>query len=86
MNVVFLSGLVALVLLVPVLVRHYLEHLPFAPHCPACHALTSPASAHAVPARLIPAFAQTVVRRCARCGWKGRMRWRWAPGPARGSL
>jgi len=85
MNVIFLSGLVALVLAVPVLVHHYLERLPFAPYCPVCHALTSPASVRLVPARLIPALTHTVVRYCTSCGWRGRMRWRWAPGPARGS-
>lgn len=86
MSFIFLSGLLALLLLVPVLVRHYLEHLPFAPNCPVCHALTGPAGAHALGMRLIPAFAHTVVRRCVRCGWKGRMRWRWAPGAARGPI
>lgn len=86
MNIVFLSGLVALVLLVPTLVHHYLVRLPIAPNCPACHAITSSVSTRSVPSRLFPALAQTAVRRCASCGWKGRMRWRWAPGAARGSL
>jgi hypothetical protein len=63
----------------PFAVVHYLNRLPYAPECPHCRAVT--AQAAQVPGwcdRACAAIAATPVRSCTRCGWSGRMRWRWA--------
>jgi hypothetical protein len=61
----------------PSLLRQYVERLPEAPSCPACRSTTRQ-SLSSVVGDWIPALSMTVVRECARCGWRGRMRWRWA--------
>lgn len=76
-------GLVLLGLLavaVPLLVGSYLGRLPEAPACPECRALTlaRPEAGWFLIARLVP----VTLRECTQCGWRGRMRWRWARSPA----
>jgi hypothetical protein len=80
--------LVMTVTLVPVLLgtlERYVERLPDAPLCPACHGLTRGSDSAGWVGMLLPAFSQTVMRDCARCGWEGRMRLRFAPEGARRS-
>jgi len=72
---IVLLGLLAVAL--PLLVGRYLWRLPEAPACPECRAVTLAAASRAgwVPlSRVVP----VTVRECSRCGWRGRMRWRWA--------
>ena len=70
-------GVILAVLLVPAMVQLYLQRLPVAPACPACRRTTRPVEGGAA-ARLLPALASTTLGECTRCGWRGRMRWRWA--------
>lgn len=79
--------LVALALAAPLFVLHYLCRLPEAPGCPTCRAVTCEAGPRGVPSAVDRAFAlvsATRVRRCTSCGWRGRMRWRWAVQKSRG--
>ncbi|MDB4947786.1 MAG: hypothetical protein JWM27_435 [Gemmatimonadetes bacterium] len=59
-------------------VLHYVHRLPVAPECPRCRAVTAERPRGTALDRLCGALAATPVRRCGRCGWSGRMRWRWA--------
>ncbi|HEU4457383.1 MAG TPA: hypothetical protein VFR81_30215 [Longimicrobium sp.] len=68
----------ALMLVAPLAASHYLARLPYAPECPRCRAVTSPPSRIGAADRLYARLAATSVRRCGRCGWGGRMRWRLA--------
>lgn len=61
----------------------YAAGLPEAPACPQCHAISREAHGWAVE-RLFTRVSATAVRECARCGWRGRMRWRWALSPSGG--
>ncbi len=63
----------------PGLAALYLARLPFAPECPSCRAVTSPHRGRSAVDRLVAMAAATPVRKCARCGWAGRMRWKLAP-------
>jgi hypothetical protein len=63
----------------PGLAALYLARLPFAPECPHCRAVTSPHRGRGAVDRLVAVMAATPVRKCARCGWAGRMRWKLAP-------
>lgn len=74
----FLAGVAALVVAGPVLFTRYLRHLPEAPACPTCCSVTRDANSILMFAMLLPSLTATAVRECTRCGWKGRMRWRWA--------
>ena len=70
-------GVILAVLLLPAMVQLYVHRLPEAPACPSCRRTTRPmGEGHA--ARLVPALAATTLGECTRCGWRGRMRWRWA--------
>jgi hypothetical protein len=68
----------AFLLLFPTLVDRYLQRLPDAPLCPGCHALTRGPNEPGMAACLLPILATTVFRECLTCGWKGRMRLRFA--------
>jgi len=61
----------------------YVQRLPVAPTCPSCRAVTRESGARAWAAQIVPALAVTFVGECSRCGWRGRMRWRWATRSAR---
>jgi hypothetical protein len=55
----------------------YMVNLPYAPECPTCKCVTSQRRT----GRLDRVFAHmggADARRCHRCGWSGRMRWRLA--------
>ena len=69
----------------PLGVFHYLTRLPFAPECPRCRGVTEQGGMGAPLDWLLGALAPTTPRRCGRCGWAGRMRWRLAPQPSRRS-
>ena len=66
----------------------WLAHLPAAPECPRCRAVTGQRGTTRAFDRFCAALSATPVRRCPRCGWAGRMRWHMAreripPGPRR---
>lgn len=67
-----------LVIATPVLAALYLRTLPEAPACPGCSAVTRIASQDRF-GHLLREMRVSAVRECTRCGWRGRMRWRWAP-------
>lgn len=85
-NALLLSTVCAGLLLfgVPALVRRYVGRLPEAPECPGCFAVTRMAEGGWLPSFLHRRFPITAVRECTRCGWRGRMRWRWAPRRVQG--
>jgi hypothetical protein len=61
----------------------YLEHLPFAPACPSCRSVARSTGRDWPGLYLLPRLADTFLAKCARCGWRGRMRWRLAPRQVR---
>jgi len=63
----------------PWVLARYHGRLPYAPECPHCHTVTGQLPARGALARAYEALTASAVRRCARCGWAGRMRWRLAP-------
>ncbi|HEX8694302.1 MAG TPA: hypothetical protein VF746_17915 [Longimicrobium sp.] len=75
---VCLIALFALAVALPWAAAHYLSRLPYAPECPLCRAVTVDPGRTGVLDRVCAVAATTPVRRCARCGWAGRMRWRLA--------
>ena len=81
---IFVTGLAALLVALPFVLNRYLQRLPSAPICPACQAVTRERPSGGWVAHAWPALAMTVVRECVRCGWAGRMRWRWATRSVRG--
>lgn len=82
MTILALAAL-ALGVAAPAITLHYLHRLPYAPACPYCREVTQPGSGATVVDRAWARIAATAVRRCGRCGWSGRMRWRLAPGRTR---
>lgn len=76
--------LFAFALSAPWAASHYLARLPYAPECPSCRAVTTPPGRAGALDRLYALAAATCVRRCGRCGWAGRMRWRLAEQRAGG--
>lgn len=78
-------GLAALCAVVPFLFLRYLQQLPEAPACPSCRAVTRATQVRWSLAHAVPMLGTTFRAECTRCGWKGRMRWRWAPSSLRGS-
>ena len=77
-----LLSLVIAALAAPGILLHYLSRLPDAPACPACRAVTCEAVSRVTPVlgdRLWAVLDATPPRNCTECGWRGRMRWRWAP-------
>ncbi|HEX5724943.1 MAG TPA: hypothetical protein VFX98_05730 [Longimicrobiaceae bacterium] len=81
--VVSMTMILALAAAVPLVAAHYLARLPFAPECPQCRSMTGQPQPHTLVDRLCALMAATPVRRCGRCGWAGRMRWRLAGERAR---
>lgn len=75
-------ALLAIVMAAPLLLDRYLRQLPVAPACPSCNSVASQVEGACSLALLLPALAKTFLAECARCGWRGRMRWRWAPRAA----
>ena len=83
MSLVLLFAVVtALLLILPGVLYRYVRHLPDAPLCPGCRALTSSRDESSLTVLLLPTLAATVLRECGRCGWRGRMRLRLAPESA----
>lgn len=69
---------------VPLVAAWYLSHLPDAPHCPACRAVTAERLRPSSLDRWLARLGGADLRTCPRCGWIGRMRWRLAPGRVQG--
>jgi len=76
----------AVLLAVPIVLGLYWGQLPEAPACPLCRAITHRLQGTTAVHRLLVLLPTpvTAVRGCSRCGWQGRMRWRWAPHRVRG--
>lgn len=68
----------------PLLIERYVAGLPDAPSCPTCRGVTQTTARGWLPDRLLSTAMLTAVRSCTRCGWRGRMRWRWAEDRVRG--
>ena len=64
-------------LVVSLYATQYLSTLPYAPECPDCRCVTSQPQRTSPMDRLL-ARGGAAARRCPRCGWSGRMRWRLA--------
>lgn len=60
------------------LLQAYLAHLPEAPSCPTCQGMTRQADERWI-STVLSSYSTTARRACSRCGWAGRMKWRWAP-------
>jgi len=73
----------AMMIAAPLFILRYVRGLPIAPACPSCSAITRAVHYGADPFRLIPYLTATSIAECTRCGWHGRMRWRWAPHAVR---
>jgi hypothetical protein len=82
MTLLVASAFVLLVAM-PALVNRYLSNLPVAPACPSCRSVARETHFQPPLGVLLPAFARTFLAECARCGWRGRMRWSLAPDQAR---
>lgn len=76
-------ALMGILLAAPLLLDRYLRQLPVAPACPSCRAVAREVNLSHSLLDLLPAFGRTFVAECIRCGWRGRMRWRWAADRAR---
>lgn len=72
------SALAALALAAPFLLAAYVQRLPVAPACPSCRAVTRAVDRECLAASLRSLLPSTYVGECGRCGWRGRLRWRWA--------
>lgn len=79
----FAAVLLALALAAPLLVSAYIQRLPVAPACPTCRAVTRHSDRHWIAVQLFSVLPATFVGECTRCGWRGRMRWRWATRPVK---
>lgn len=78
LSVAFMAG-------VSVYAVHHLAHLPYAPECPTCRAMTAHPVRTSRMDRVLARCGGADPRRCPRCGWTGRMRWRLAAERARRS-
>lgn len=67
----------------PIMIRFYIRALPVAPACPCCSATTRQSYGAADALRFLPHLTATSLGECGRCGWRGRMRWKWATRIAR---
>lgn len=67
--------------MVPFAVERYLRSLPVAPSCPDCRAVTRALARRSAAWQLLLAQVPITLSECGRCGWTGRMRWRWARRP-----
>lgn len=85
MNAFMLGALLAAALVAaPFAVHLYLQRLPVAPSCPSCRATTRAVGARGwLALDSLPALMATYIGECARCGWRGRLRWRWATDKVR---
>lgn len=85
MSMILIATLLAGLLIVgPLALQLYLHRLPPAPSCPSCRATTHEAGGGSwLALELLPALVVTYVGECARCGWKGRLRLRWATDKVR---
>lgn len=73
-----LTTLTALSLAVPFVLLAYFQRLPVAPSCPLCRALTRERESRWGALPVVTLLPTTYLGECTRCGWHGRMRWRWA--------
>lgn len=71
------AAVLVAVLILPIVTQLYLYRLPVAPACPTCRATTRPRQEWLL-LRWVPALGATSLGECTECGWRGRMRWRWA--------
>ena len=62
----------------PFLIHRYVRRLPVAPACPCCSATTRQFTHAGDFFRFVPQLTATTLGECTRCGWRGRMRWKWA--------
>jgi hypothetical protein len=77
-----LFGAAVVLLMLPGVWTRYRSRLPDAPFCPGCRSVTSDCDELWLFTHFLPSLADTVRRECKRCGWRGRMRLRLAPGGA----
>jgi hypothetical protein len=85
MNIpLFGAAFAALVIALPYLLQYYIARLPAAPACPSCRAVTRETSSVWLWLDRFPSLATTYIGECNRCGWRGRLRWRWAARRVRG--
>lgn len=82
------SGMLALSIIVlmiaPGILQMYVQRLPVAPACPSCRATTRELHLGRDLLRVVPLLTTTTRGECTRCGWTGRMRWKWAARRVRG--
>ncbi|CAN5725233.1 hypothetical protein BH23GEM8_BH23GEM8_23250 [soil metagenome] len=79
MNAGFLTIFLVMALLAsPFLVHQYVARLPWAPTCPSCRAVTREVLSRWSAIAFVPSFASTSLSECGVCGWRGRMKWKWA--------
>jgi hypothetical protein len=76
--------LVTALLAAPYLVHQYVARLPWAPTCPSCRAVTREVLSRWSPIEFMPSLASTSLSECGVCGWRGRMKWKWARETFRG--
>lgn len=74
---IIVAALGLLVLGIP-MTAIYLTRLPVAPSCPTCRSVTHEAAATWASMRGLASVTLTSIRACTRCGWHGRMRWKYA--------
>lgn len=74
----FGMALAAVSFAAPLLVLAYIQRLPVAPACPSCRAVTREIDRSWLPLWVVQLLSTTYLGECTRCGWRGRMRWRWA--------
>lgn len=84
MNIEIFGAGITLLVLVPLAAHFYVQRLPQAPLCPDCRAVTREISRTFSLSRLLSVLAATSRGECNRCGWSGRMRWKWAARSVRG--
>jgi hypothetical protein len=76
-------AVMAAMLAAPLLIERYLRQLPPAPACPDCRAVARAIIAEGLLTGWVPEISRTFLAECSRCGWRGRMRWRYATRAAR---
>ena len=72
------AALAAVALAAPFLLLAYVQRLPVAPACPTCRAVTRAVDRECLAGAARSLLPATYVGECGRCGWRGRLRWRWA--------
>lgn len=71
------GALLAFLVLPSLLLQVYFQRLPTAPQCPSCRAVTRQVREWLL-LWWVPSLTATSRGECTRCGWHGRMRWKWA--------